>query len=314
MIGSGLKKLAAENGMKVSKGVAYGSLRGYAATLSEGAGWKRVCFSVTFLDTAQRGLLIDATNALDVKKTYRITQLAVAPANIVVEFLDNPGTMKKIVEFLDWFVPLLDQYSASKMGVCPQCGAQVTDGCWKLIDGVAHYMHTACAENVRTQIADENQNRKQGAEGSYGTGLLGALVGAAIGAVVWAVVLNAGYVASLVGLLIGFLAEKGYTLLHGRQGKGKLVILIIAVAAGVIFGTFGADVFTLVSMIGAGETNITYGDIPAFLIMLLREDAEYASAVGGNILLGLLFAAIGVFTLLRKAGKEVADIKFIDLQ
>ena len=36
MIGSGLKKLASENGMKVARGVAYGALRGYAATLSEG--------------------------------------------------------------------------------------------------------------------------------------------------------------------------------------------------------------------------------------------------------------------------------------
>ena len=36
MIGSGLKKLANENGMKVAHGVAYGSLRSYAATLSEG--------------------------------------------------------------------------------------------------------------------------------------------------------------------------------------------------------------------------------------------------------------------------------------
>ena len=38
MIGSGLKKLAQENGMTVSNGVAYGSLQGYAATLSQGRG------------------------------------------------------------------------------------------------------------------------------------------------------------------------------------------------------------------------------------------------------------------------------------
>ena len=32
-----------------------------------------------------------------------------------------------------------------------------------------------------------------------------------------------------------------------------------------------------------------------------------------NIFMGLLFAALGVFALLRKAGNEVADMKFVDL-
>lgn len=48
MIGSGLKKLAKENGLRVSNGVAYGSLRGYAATLSEGSGFKQIVISTKF--------------------------------------------------------------------------------------------------------------------------------------------------------------------------------------------------------------------------------------------------------------------------
>lgn len=313
MVGSGLKKMAKENGMKISNGVAYGNLRGYAATLSEGAGWKRIAFSVMFPNDAQRGAFDAVLDKVDLQSTYRVNRLIFSAKNIFVVFQDNPGTMKKITEFLDWFIPLFDQYGATKVGICPECGAPVTDGCWKLIDGVAHYMHSTCAENVRTQIVSVNEDRKQNAEGSYGTGLLGALIGAALGAVVWAIVLNMGYVASIVGLLIGFLAEKGYTLLHGKKGKGKVAILIVAVVAGVVLGTFGSDVFTLVSMIGSGETYLTYGDIPQFLIMLLREDPEYTSAVVSNILMGLLFAGLGVFALLRRAGNEVADMKFIDL-
>lgn len=314
MIGSGLKKLAAENGMKVSNGVAYGSLHGYAATLSEGAGWKQLAVSVTFPDPAQKALFMDAVNGGDTEKRYRVQRLAISPRCVQVVFQDNPGTIKKIREFIDWFIPLLDQYSATKADVCSECGIQVTDGCWKLVNGVSHYMHRGCADKVRAQIAEENENRKQEAEGSYGLGLIGALVGAAIGAILWAVVLNLGYVASLVGLVIGFLAEKGYDLLHGKQGKGKVVILIVAIVIGVLLGTFGADAFTLVSMISDGEAYLTYSDIPEFLMTLLLEDSEYASAVGSNILMGLLFAGLGVAALLRKASKEVADKKFIDLQ
>jgi len=47
--------------------------------------------------------------------------------------------------------------------------------------------------------------------------------------------------------------------------------------------------------------------------MLLAEDVEYAGAVGSNVVMGLLFAALGVFTLLIKAGKEVSGTKFIEL-
>ena len=40
MVGSGLKKFATENGMKVAQGVAYGNLQGFAATMVEGANIK----------------------------------------------------------------------------------------------------------------------------------------------------------------------------------------------------------------------------------------------------------------------------------
>ncbi len=313
MIGSGLKKLAAENGMKVSKGIAYGGLCGYAATMYEGWGWKRICFSTTFPDAAQRGLLIDVVNLADIQKRYRVQTLNISSKNIVIHFLDTVGTMKKIREFLDWFIPLMNQHGATKMDICTECGMQITDGCWKLIGDIAYYMHSACAEKVSNQIADEAEQRKQDDEGSYGAGFVGAILGAAIGAVAWAVILNMGYVASVVGLLIGFLAEKGYTLLGGKRGKGKVIILTVAVVLGVVLGTLGADAFTLITMIGNGELYINYGDIPQFLLMLLREDVEYAAAVQANTLTGLLFAGIGVFAFLMKAGKEATQVKIIDL-
>jgi len=315
MIGSAYKKLAAEYGMKISNGVAYGELRGYAATLSEGAGWKQLAFSTFFPDPSQKGLFIEAVNAVDAEKLYRVRRLNIAPRSITVEFLDNPGTMKKIQEFLDWIVPLMEQYSATKTDICPECGMQIVgSSCWKLIDGVAHCMHDACGARARDKVAAENENRKQEAEGSYGLGLIGSLLGSAVGAVLWAIVLNMGYVASLVGLVIGFLAEKGYNLLHGKQGKGKVAILIVAVIVGVLLGTFGAEAYTLATMINAGEVELTYGQIPAFLLLLMAEEPEYAGSVTSNILMGLLFAGLGVFALLRKAGKEVADKKFVDLK
>lgn len=315
MIGSGLKKLATEYGMKVDRGVAYGSLQGFAATMCEGSGWKQITFSVTFADPVQKTMLMDAVNAVDVRKTYRVMNVAVVPDGIQVTFQDTIGTMGKIREFLNWFLPLLQQHQASAYNICPECGCEITDGKWMLINGVARYMHIACAQKATMTVDNENARRKNEDAGTYLNGALGALLGALLGAVVWAVVLLGGYVASLVGLLIGWLADKGYNLFKGRKGKGKIAILIIAIILGVVVGTIGADVITLVQMVNAGELpGAAVADIPAILLLTFLQDGEYRTATLTNMGMGLLFAALGVYYIVVRAGKEVAGEKIVELK
>lgn len=317
MIGKALKKLAAENNMTVANGVAYGNLRGYAATLCEGSGWKRIEFSVRFSDPARKTEFLNATSGLGDKqlyKLYRVNLLGVSEKTVFAVFHDNPGTMKKIMAFLDWFVPLLDTYGASKAEYCAECGLEVAENCWIMVDGGCHHVHSACAEKVKREIEAVNQREKEERTGSYLSGALGAFLGAALGSVVWALVLFAGYVASIVGLLIGFLAEKGYDLLKGKQGKGKVAILILAILFGVVAGTLVVDVVTLVDMINAGELpGILVGDIPELMLTMFAESPEYLRATLANIAMGLLFAGLGVFSMLRRTSKEVADTKFVKL-
>lgn len=315
MIGSGLKKMAKENGMQVAHGVAYGAYREFALTMKEGSGWKSLEFATRIADPAAEDTLRRKLNEVDLKRTYRVQDLVIGPRSIAVVFHDNPGTMKKIQAFLDWFMPLLEESGAAKATVCNECGAQtVGDDCWVLIDGVAHHMHTACKEKVKRELEAEQQERIQEDTGSYLTGALGAIGGALIGAIVWAVVLMLGYVASVVGLLIGFLAEKGYNLAKGKQDKGKIAVLIIAVVLGVLTGTVLADGISLAQMIASGELyEFTYGEIPMLILFLMMNDAEYMTATISNCGMGLLFAALGVFGILRKAKKEVSGIRVIDL-
>ena len=315
MIGSALKKMAKENGMQIARGVAYGAYKGYALTMCEGSGWKRLDFSTRFYDVAAQNALEVKLNEVDLKRTYRVQSLEISGRSIAIVFLDNPGTMKKIQAFLDWFMPLLEESGAARAEICIECGGQIIgDERWVLIDGVAHHMHAACKEHVKQELAAEAQQRKEEDTGSYLTGALGAIAGAVVGAIVWAVVLLLGYVASVVGLLIGFLAEKGYSLLKGKQGKGKIAILIVAIILGVVLGTLAADVIDLARAISSGELyDFTYGEIPSIIAFLLAEDAEYRTAVLSNCGMGLLFAALGVFGLLRKAKNEVTGIRVIDL-
>ena len=317
MVGKALKNLAAENGMRVSNGVAYGSLRGYAATLSEGSGWKRIDFSVRFSDAVKKTEFMDAVGSVgdqQLYKLYRVNRFAVSERIIQVWFHDNPGTMKKLMAFLDWFIPLLDTYGAAKANFCAECGLEILEGNWIMVDGVCHHVHDACGEKIQRQIEEGNQREKEERTGSYLNGIIGAFLGAALGAIVWAVILYIGYIASLGGLVIGFLAEKGYSLLKGKQGKGKIVILIFAILFGVLVGTFLPDVFVLVGMINGGELpGATIGDIPLVILYTLLGDGEYLRGVLANMGAGALFAGLGAFALLRRTSKEVADTKFVKL-
>ena len=48
MIGRGIKKLAEEFGLRISSGVAYGSLMGFSSTFSEGSGYKSLVITTKF--------------------------------------------------------------------------------------------------------------------------------------------------------------------------------------------------------------------------------------------------------------------------
>lgn len=314
MIGSALKKLAAENGMTVAQGVAYGTLRGYCTTLSEGAGYKQISIATCFPEQEKQDELMGYVNRHNVSKEYRVQNIGFAPNGIVIIFHDNPGTMKKLLAFIDWFYPLLPQYGATGPEICPECGMPVENGRWILRDGMAaFFLHEACAQKLERAMEARQEERKQPGNGSYWLGALGAFLGALLGSIVWGIVLYSGYVASLVGLLIGWLASKGYDLCKGRQGKGKVVILIFAIIFGVLLGTLIPDFVYLVQGIGSGEFDITYGEIPALILGLLLMDAEYRSATLQNGGMGLLFAALGAYALLRKTGKEVKEPSITNL-
>ena len=305
MIGSGLKKLALEHGMQIARGVAFGDMCGYATTLSEGAGYKNIAIS-TKLTLAQKEVLHEKLDQHKLGKEFRIQELRFCDDGIQIQFLDNPGTMTKIRAFIDWFYPCLADAGAAGTNICTECGSEIAaGGTWKLVNGAAYHLHPGCAQRMIRDIAIEEEQERQADTGSYARGLVGALLGAVVGAVVWALVLSIGYVASIIGLLIGWLAERGYRLLRGKNGKGKVAILIVAILLGIFLGTIGGEAIAVSQIIAAGEIpGAAMADIPLLIFYTLVEYPDYLMQVLGNIGVGILFAFLGTFFLLRKASKE----------
>lgn len=310
MLGAGLKKLAKQYDLRVDAGVAYGSLRGYATTLFEGAGYKQINISTTFPEVGQKEQLMGYMQSRNVEKEFRVRAGGFCPAGVSIIFFDSVGTMKKISAFIEWFYPLLEQIGATGADVCRECGETVSEGQWQLVNNFAHHLHESCARKMEEQIAEEIRERKESRTGSYVQGAVGALLGALLGAAIWAIVLYWGYIASLVGLVIGWLANKGYDLLHGKQGKGKVAILIFAIIIGVLVGTFVPDVVILCQMIKNGELfGLTYWEVPGLIAEVFATDSGYAGGVIRNVVIGLLLALLGVFVLLKRTNREVSDIK-----
>lgn len=307
MIGSGLKKLATQNGMSVSSGVAYGSLRGYTTTMSEGSGYKLLEISTQFPQLEQKQAFYSAVNAVDHSRTYMVQRLEIGDRKITVVFTDTIGTMKRIEAFIDWFYPLLAQHGATGSNVCAECGGDATMGGWYLVNGIVHRFHDSCATHLEATLQTEQQDKRDQDNGSYIQGFFGALGGALIGSVAWAILYMLNYVASLVGLLMGWLAEKGYNLLHGKQGKGKVVILIAVVILGVIIGSFAGLIFGLYNEF---DGMFTLSEVFNLTLDWILTDSETQIAFGKDIGLGLLFAGLGVFFIFKKAAIETADVKF----
>ena len=147
-------------------------------------------------------------------------------------------------------------------------------------------------------------------KGSVVTGFIGAILGALIGAAVWtAVAVLLDLITALIGLLIGFLAAKGYDLLKGRQGKIKVVCVVLAVIIGVVVGVGGTYAWDIHSVYMD-----TYGSLLGSNSIFVRSEAEFFrniladSEVLGEILknlaLGLVFAFLGCFSFLRDMGAD----------
>lgn len=302
------KEFAASKGLKLSNGIAYGNLRGYAATLSDGQGFKQIVLSTRFASSEKQREFEAYVKQKNIFREYGLRDLAFFPENIRITFsYNNAKMLEKIDDFINWFFPLLEQYSASGVNTCSECGDELTGGRWILVNGAACHVHSECGEKLCREIAADNQSRTESETGTYFGGFLGAVAGAALGGILWAVVLSIGYVASVIGFVIGWLAEKGYTLLRGKNGTGKIVVLVFAVIFGVFFGTFLSDGIALV------KAGFEIKDIPELFSLLFR-DSEYRTTSLFNVILGLVFAALGAFSLIKKAGKEVSKTKVIDLE
>lgn len=299
MVGTGIKKFAKENSWTVKNGIAFGVYRGYMMSMQEGAGWKSLSIAARLESDDAIKSAYELLNDKDIMKEYRITASQVTATSVFITFLDNPGTVKKIFAFMDSFCDGLDSFGAKGAKYCSSCGQELYDSnaVPAVMNDVVYLLHESCMNKD-----DETMNSikvEKAKEGSTLLGSIGAFAGALIGSIPWAVAYYFGWFVGWFGFIIGIAAKKGYELLQGKESRAKGVIVIIAT----FIGTFFAESIALMVTMGIAwsQEGIDFYllDIVYSYFYALAMDSELLMAVLGEVAVGLIFAVLGIWSVVK---------------
>lgn len=224
------------------------------------------------------------------------------------------GIMKRLEPFIDWFMPIVAASGAPE-SICPECGNPMQgDEVKKLLGGHAVCMHSACAQALINNVKAEEEEFKN-SESNAGKGLLGSVIFGLVSAIPWAVVYALGWFVGWLGALIGAAIVKGYTMFGGKVKKSVIPIMALLVIICVVFAQFLGDGIQLAYYISNGTLYGEWSDIPEYM-SLLFEDSHYIKTFVGNILIGILFAGLGVWGIFKTLIKNVSSVSktIVDLE
>jgi hypothetical protein len=317
MVGIGLRKYAREKGLRISNGVIYGDLGGYAVTFSEGMGTKMMWITAWQRNEGDAERLDEMLEEIDLNKNYRITGKLVASGLLVFCFYDNPGTMGKLKRFVDWIIPYLSDFGMVGTSHCSGCGLPIDGNCsWKLLNKVAYRQHDACFVSIMQEV-NEILDKEEDIGGSYSKGILGSIIGALIGAALWAISYNFVFASPAIGIVIWMLALKGYDHFGGRPGWLKFPVLILVSLAGSLIGNFGSYAITVVLMLRDGELyNYMYTDTARLIFEAMENDTAFlrdfvAEAGKGSLYAGAMSVLYIIDSIIDRKSQK---LKLTDLE
>lgn len=312
MISKKLRKMGEARGFVTSNGICYGDVNGYTITLDENSSYKNVVITAGIDQTAYQNIM---ANEKQIRDTYRIL-LHVQPTFVVAQFAGLGAKPEKISAFIDAFTAQMDSFGCKKSACnCLFCGMEMesTSRITKLVGGRAIRMHSGCAERLIDDMKTEEQAAAE-QKSNAGKGLLGAVLLGLAAAIPWAIVYALGYFVAWLGALIGMGVVKGYQKFGGVVKKSTIVIFAVLIILLVVFAQLLGDVFQIGYTILQGEVWGTLADIPFYLNMLFSS-SEYISDFLFNVLLGVIFAGLGVYGIFRTliSGVSSQSKKVVDL-
>ena len=240
-------------------------------------------------------------------EAYRIVRFELSKdlPLLMISFYDNPGTLKRMRQFFEEGMAALREAGLSQVHHCVQCG-KAFEGApdIALVNGVAMPVHSHCRSGL-AQVMEEGrrelteQRRQESAaalrDGSILKGILGAFLGALIGSIPWVLIYMFGYLASIGGIIIGMGAVFGYKKLSGRVGAACVVSAVVFAALMVPLACYAGEAAILLKEFIAGNMEPFRMSDFGWLFRAVTSLAEWREGFRQNVLMGYLYAAIGLF-------------------
>lgn len=157
-------------------------------------------------------------------------------------------------------------------------------------------------KNEDFNVPKEELNGKTEPEGSYFTGILGAIIGGIIGAIPWVLLyVYQGLISTIVAMLITICEFYGYKLFKGKFDK-KLPAILIIISIIIV-------VITTLLVIPAVELNINHFDVSMKNIKTLYADNKFESAIIKDCITSIIFTAIGAIVIASSIGRQINNGK-----
>lgn len=304
MLGSAYKKYAEELGFRITDGVAYGEYKGYLVTIKEGSGWKSMTFAVSFPDEVSRASVINRLNDTAFLQSQGIRNASYTNSLIEITFVDTIGTMKRIRPFAEAFSDELKAWGVRGVDCCNACGKELNGQpvATLLIADNVFLMDEVCAEETTKACRVEADAVLS--SGNMSTGVLGAAIGGLVGVIPWTIVSIMGWFVGWLGFLIGLAAKKGYEIGKGKETKAKgitiLVVVLLAVLLAEYIGLSLSLTWSWMDMYPEAGFVVNLYDAFTQLPLILMQDSEILVTVIFDVILGWVFAILGVFSTLKQ--------------
>ncbi len=326
-----LGAIAKEYNLKKKMMYIYGDLNGYTVKINEDlenyASKLIVCYTIKMGDVEKEAIkkaledldeenqkkkiLSSEMEPVNLFKKYSLEKYYILDDSVQFKFISTtPKFKEKFFEFVTWFTNVLSE-TGIKKHVCPICGMEIeNDKDWFLVDYKVYHAHEKCINYMNEKNENDNSVIEKEDQGSYLTGIIGAILGSIIGSLIYIWLGVNGYWTFYVTPFMSGLAVFLYNKFNGRRSKNKKYILGSVVFIMVIL----ADIARVVIIV-ANEINKYMGqNMPINYILDVAInfiiDREYKYMIP-YILLGEVFAVISLIGALKS---DITNIKKLKIK
>lgn len=179
---------------------------------------------------------------------------------------------------------------------CFRCNERSADG-FAIVAGEAVKLCSQCMMEMEQSVVQQpEENTAVG--NNYLRGTLGAVLGALAGSIAWVVIGLLGYVAAIGGIAISFCAAKGYALLKGKITKPAILIICVVSIVVMVFAEFISYDIAIYNEV-AKTYSVGFFQVSQFTFEYILQDSEASGEFMRNCLLGLLFLALGSYSIIK---------------